>query len=134
MKRLIYGGVFFVLLMLEVLIAVYVHDDFIRPYVGDILVVIVVYCFVRIFMPEKCQLLPLYVFLFAVGVEILQYFRLVQLLGLEGNRILRILLGSVFDVMDILCYAIGCMALMGYEGVRYRISCRKEKDGQRDRV
>ena len=80
MKRLIYSGVFFVLLMIEVLIAVYVHDDLIRPYVGDMLVVIVVYCFVRIFMPVKCRILPLYVFLFAVGIEILQYFQLVQLL------------------------------------------------------
>lgn len=134
MKRLIYGGVFFVLLMIEVLIAVYVHDDFIRPYVGDMLVVIVVYCFVRIFMPDRCRLLPLYVFFFAAGVEILQYFRLVQLLGLEGNKILRILLGSVFDVMDILCYAIGCIALLGYEGIRYRIGCCRGKNGQGDNV
>lgn len=134
MKRLIYGGVFLVLLMVEVLIAVFVHDDLIRPYVGDMLVVIVVYCFVRIFMPVKCRILPLYVFLFAVGIEILQYFQLVQLLGLEENKILRILLGSVFDVMDILCYAIGCVALMGYEGVRYRIGCRKEKNDQGDCV
>ena len=85
-------------------------------------------------MPVKCRILPLYVFLFAVGIEILQYFQLVQLLGLEGNKILRILLGSVFDVMDILCYAIGCVALMGYEGVRYHIGCRKEKNDQGDCV
>ena len=124
MKRMMYGGVFVILLTIEVLIALYVHDDFIRPYVGDILVVIVVYCFVRIFLPERCRLLPLYVFLFAAGVEFLQYFDPVRLLGLEGNRALRILVGSVFDVTDILCYGLGCLVLAGYEGIR----CRLDRD------
>ena len=51
-KRLHYGITFLILLMIEVVIAIYVHDDFIRPYIGDVLVVAVVYCFVRIFVPE----------------------------------------------------------------------------------
>lgn len=106
------------------MIAWYVHDDFIRPYVGDMLVVIVVYCFVRIFMPKKCRMLPLYVFLFAAGVEILQYFDLVGLLGLESNRLVRIALGSVFDVKDIFCYGLGCVVLAGYEWLRCRYENR----------
>lgn len=92
----------------EVFIALYVHDQFIRPYVGDVLVVIVLYCFVRIWFPVGWKKLPLYIFLFAAGVEILQYFRLVELLGVERNTFLRILLGSVFDVKDIICYGVGC--------------------------
>jgi hypothetical protein len=39
--RIKYLIVFTVLLSIEVLIAIYVHDTFIRPYVGDMLVVIV---------------------------------------------------------------------------------------------
>ncbi|WP_092559518.1 hypothetical protein [Anaeromicropila populeti] len=35
------------LLGIEVLIARYVHDTVIRPYIGDVLVVIVLYCLVR---------------------------------------------------------------------------------------
>lgn len=120
MKRIVYGAVFLILLFVEVLIALYVHDDFIRPYVGDMLVVIVVYCFVRIFVPEKCRMLPLYVFLFAAGVEILQYFDLVHRMGLENNAVLRIVLGSVFDVKDIFCYALGCVALAGCEWLNGR--------------
>ena len=42
-KRLYYLIVFITLMVIEVLIAVYVHDSFIRPYIGDILVMGVLY-------------------------------------------------------------------------------------------
>lgn len=113
--RIKYGIAFALLLLIEVIIALYVHDSFIRPYVGDMLVVILVYSFTRIFIPEKCRLLPLYVFLFAAGVEVLQYFKLVHVLGLEDNRFLRIVLGSVFDLKDIACYGAGCILLEVFE-------------------
>lgn len=114
-RRIGYVAATVLLIVTEVLIALYVHDDFVRPYVGDVLVVIAVYCAVRIFIPVKCKLLPLYVFIFAGGVELLQYFDLVGKLGLENNVFLKTLLGSVFDVKDIVCYAVGCMALGIYE-------------------
>ena len=113
--RICYAAATAFLLAVEVLIALFVHDDFVRPYIGDVLAVIVVYLFLRIIIPEKCALLPLFVFIFAVGVEILQYFDLVTLLGLENNRFFKILLGSVFDFKDIMCYAIGCALLGIYE-------------------
>lgn len=114
-RRICYAAATVLLVITEVLIALYVHDDFVRPYVGDVLVVIAVYCAVRIFIPVKCKLLPLYVFIFAGGVELLQYFDLVKKLGLENNIFLRTLLGSVFDVKDIICYAAGCIVLGIYE-------------------
>lgn len=113
--RICYAAATLIFLAVEVFIALFVHDDFVRPYIGDVLVVIVVYTIVRIIVPEKCALLPLFVFIFAVGVEVLQYFDLVTLLGLENNRFLKILLGSVFDLKDIMCYAIGCALLGLYE-------------------
>lgn len=114
-KRILYIMTTIILLAVEVLIALYVHDDFVRPYIGDILVVIVVYAFVRIFIPEKVKLLPLYVFIFAVGVEILQWFHIVNILGLTGNRFFSVLIGGAFDVKDIFCYGAGCILLGGYE-------------------
>lgn len=116
--RCCYFVIFLLLLAVEVLIALYIHDDFIRPYIGDVLVVIVIYCFIRIWIPEKCRRLPLYVFLFAAGVEGLQYFHLVSVLGLEENVFLRVLIGSVFDWKDILCYAAGCVVLEVYERIK----------------
>ena len=110
-KRIIYFGIFLLLLLIEICIALFVHDSFVRPYVGDVLVVMVLYFLVRIFLPEGCRWLPLFIFIFAVGVEFLQYFNLVELLGLSDNRFMRILLGSVFDIKDIICYGVGCMIL-----------------------
>ena len=118
--RVKYAIVFVLLLFVEVMIALYVHDTFVRPYVGDMLVVILVYSFTRIFIPERCRLLPLYVFLFAAGVEVLQYFKLIQVLGLENNRFLRVVLGSVFDIKDIVCYGVGSILLEVYERIKSR--------------
>lgn len=119
-KRIAYLTATIVLFVIELLIALFVHDNFVRPYVGDVLVVVLLYTFVRIFLPEGVRLLPLYIFLFAAGVEVLQYFRIVEVLGLSDNRVLSVVIGSVFDVKDIVCYGVGCMLLGIYEVLRAR--------------
>lgn len=93
----------------------YVHDAFIRPYAGDMLVVIVLYTAVRILWPVGLRLLWLYVFLFAAAVECMQYFNFVERLGLGGSRFMRVLLGSTFDLKDIGCYAVGALAIAAFE-------------------
>lgn len=118
MIRLKYAIAAIVLLGIEVLIALFVHDAFIRPYFGDVLVVVVIYAFVRIIVPNKCALLPLWIFIFAAGTEISQYFHFVELLGLGNIKFFRVLMGSVFDVKDVICYAVGCVFLGVYEIVR----------------
>lgn len=125
--RFCYAIATILLLIVEVFIALYVHDDFIRPYIGDVLVVIVIYTFIRIWFPKGIRLLPLYVFLFATGVEVLQYFKLVERLGLENNTFMRIVLGSVFDVKDIICYGVGCILLGIWEVVCYRLILRRDR-------
>lgn len=119
-KRIQYLIAFIVFLLIEVFIAIYVHDAFIRPSVGDMLVVIVLYLGVRIAVPDKYKLLPVWIFIFATFVEGLQYFHLVQVLGVENITFLRILIGSTFDLKDIACYAIGCILLGMYEWIRRR--------------
>lgn len=119
-KRIIYIILTIALLTIEVLIALFVHDSFIRPYVGDVLVVMVLYTFIRIFIPEKVKFLPSYILCFAVLVEMLQYFRIVEVLGLSDNRFFSILIGSVFDIKDIICYAVGCLLIVAGQMV-YKI-------------
>ena len=121
MKRVFYLIIFILLMIVETLIALYVHDDFIRPYIGDIIVVIVLYSFVRIFIPEKCRLLPLYIFIFSVAVEVMQYLKIINILGLQNNNFARVIIGSVFDLKDIACYAIGCLILALYEILRKKV-------------
>lgn len=115
MKRIKYLVAFIVIVIVEVLIALYVHDAFVRPYLGDVLVAVALYCLVRTFIPEGCKWLSLYIFIFAAGVEVLQLFNFVELLGLGNSRFFRVLLGSVFDIKDVLCYFVGCVITGVYE-------------------
>ena len=62
-KRLIYGISAFIILIIEILIALFVNDEFIRPYGGDILVVILLGCITRIAFPNGIKLLPVWIFI-----------------------------------------------------------------------
>jgi hypothetical protein len=109
-NRLTYFLIFFGLLATEIVIALFVNDAFVRPYVGDMLVTLLLCCLCHVIVPNNVRLLPVYVFIFAAAVEIGQYFDLVALLDLENNRILSIALGRTFSWLDIGCYAGGCAA------------------------
>ena len=104
-----YFCAFLVLFASIVAIAVWVPGGFIRNHFGDILIVIFIYCFIRIFIRNRLKLLPLYIFLFATLVEIGQYFNLVYILGLEHSQLAQIAIGVTFDPYDILMYFIGCV-------------------------
>ena len=116
-KRVIYLAIFCGLLAVEVCIALFVHDAFVRPYVGDMLVTLLLCCMYRVAFSDKVRLLPVFVFVFAAFVEIGQYFDVVALLGLADNRFLSIALGRTFSWMDLVCYAIGCVAAFGLDEV-----------------
>lgn len=118
-----YVGIFLILLIVEVLIALYVHDAIIRPFVGDILVVILVYSFIRIFWDNHSRLLPIYVFIFAVIIEFGQYFELVEKLKVENNPFIRVLIGTTFDIKDIVCYLLGTLILVALQTFK-----KKEKE------
>lgn len=98
--------IFCIIFLIEVLIAKFVDDSIIRPYVGDILVVILIYCFIKAFIQTKSIYIVVSTVLFAYLVEIGQYFHIADLLGVE-NKILQIMIGSSFSWGDILCYTIG---------------------------
>ena len=108
-KRILYASIFCGLLAVEVCIALFINDAFVRPYVGDMLVTLLLCCLCRVIFPYKVRFLPLFVFMFAVCVEIGQYFDLVSLFGLADNRILSIVLGRTFSWLDLVCYAVGCV-------------------------
>lgn len=94
-------------LLLEIAIALFVRDRFIRPFVGDVLVVVLLYCFFRSFLKTTYQKVALGVLLFAYTIEILQYFDFVEKLGLQDYKIIAIALGSTFDYLDLLAYTLG---------------------------
>ena len=108
-QRITYALMFVTILLIEVLIALFVRDKFVRPYVGDVLVAVLICCLCRVCIPNKVTALPIYVFLFATAIEVTQYFDMVKLLELENNKLVSTLLGRTFSVADILCYAVGCL-------------------------
>lgn len=121
MKRLIYTFLFILLFIQETIIALFVRDLFIRPYGGDIIVEWLIYCFIRIFYPRKFKLLPLFIFMLSVFIEVSQYFKLIELLGLSNNKLACTVLGTSFAWADIVCYAVGCFCIvMGQKLVKKR--------------
>ena len=50
--RIIYAITFFAVLLIEICIALFIRDDFIRPYIGDVLVTVLICALLRIFIPE----------------------------------------------------------------------------------
>ena len=106
------------LFITEVFIALFVHNNFIRPYFGDILVVILIYCFIKSFIKVKILTASIFVLLFACGIETLQYFRVVEKLKLENVDIARTAIGTSFEWMDILCYVVGILIVITLEKMR----------------
>jgi predicted membrane channel-forming protein YqfA (hemolysin III family) len=125
MPRAVYAVSFAVILIIEILIAFFVRDSFIRPYGGDILVTILICCFMRMIFMEKIPLLPLWVFLFAVTVEVLQYFDIVSILGLDDIKFFVILIGNSFSFVDIICYAVGCVLFYLREKLNIKVFNRQ---------
>ena len=109
-QRIVYAAIFALLLLVEIGIALFVHDRFIRPYFGDVLVTVLLCCLCRVVIPKGMPLLPVYVFLFAVFVELTQYFDLVGLLGWEDNTLMATIMGRSFSLWDIVSYGAGCLA------------------------
>lgn len=91
----------------EILIALFVHDALIRPYIGDSLAVILLYLGLRAVTPLRVLPALLTALAIAFAIEFGQMFHLIDLLGLRGNRIAGFLLGGYFDVKDLACYAAG---------------------------
>ncbi len=107
--KTVYAVMFFGLLLTEIIIALFIKDNFIRPYIGDLLVTVLICSFCRIFIPKKVAALPIYVFAFSIIVEFAQHIDIVKILGLQNIRFLSILIGRSFSMVDILCYALGCL-------------------------
>lgn len=113
--RITNAVIFLLLLFAEIIIALFVRDNFIRPYFGDVLVTILICSFIRIFIPKGIRALPAYVLVFAIAVEVGQYFNMVKVLGIENSRFFSILLGTSFSIIDIICYAAGCLCFFVFE-------------------
>jgi len=107
-----------VLLAVEVLIALLVHDQLVRPYLGDGLAVVLVYVglrgFTRISVPEGA----IAALAVAFAMEFGQYFHILYYVGLGQSRLARIVFGSMFEVRDLFAYVVGIVGALATETMR----------------
>lgn len=98
--------------LIEVLIATKLeHIFFIRAYLGDVIVVMLLYTFVKTFVRINDEKLILGILIFSCIVEFAQYFTVAEKLGFRPGSLMYIVIGNSFSWIDILCYAVGCLLL-----------------------
>jgi hypothetical protein len=94
----------------EILVATtFSHVHFVRSFLSDFLVVILLYHLIKAFLDWSPLSLAVAVFIFSCVVEISQYFHLADALGLPRGSLLSVILGNSFSWGDILMYFLGCV-------------------------
>ncbi len=103
------------LFILEILIAIFVHDRFIRPFFGDFLVVIFMFYFFKSFTKLSDWNIAWISLSISYLVEIFQYFHILRFLGFSHNKIAIIIAGNSFAWEDMVAYTLGILAVLCFE-------------------
>lgn len=106
------------LFAVEICIALFVRDGFVRPYLGDVLAVILVYAGVRAVTTLRVVPAVLVALGVAFAVELGQLVGILDMLGLRSNAIARVVLGSGFELKDLLAYLAGAAIVLAVERLR----------------
>jgi hypothetical protein len=114
-----YFGLSVLTFLIEVVIALFVKDSFVRPYVGDVLVVMLMYCFIRSFFNLNSIRTALFVLIFSFIIEFLQYMNIIEMLGLRKSALARTVLGTTFVWYDLVAYTIGVLIILIIENQRH---------------
>jgi hypothetical protein len=115
-----YFALAILLFIVEVLIALYAHDQIVRPYVGDFLVVMLIYCFVKAFLNFPVFKTAIGVLLFSFLVEFLQYCNIIEILGLQHSKFANTVMGNSFAWIDIATYIGGIAIVLLLEKIIYK--------------
>ena len=110
MNRLFYISVSILIFVIEILIGLYA-SGWVRNYLGDVLVVILIYALLRSFCtskPSVWYILPTLILIFSFIVEFLQLWGFCDRFGIT-NRLLRIIIGTGFSAADLISYTIGAI-------------------------
>lgn len=100
------------LFLIETAIALFITNTFIRSTFGDVLVVMLMYCFIKSFINIKPFPIAIGVLMFAFTLEFLQLFKLTEILNPYNNSIIKVILGNTFQIFDLLAYSFGTLAIL----------------------
>jgi Protein of unknown function (DUF2809) len=99
--------IFIAVLLIEIIIGTVFHDRFVRYFLGDVFIVVLICYFIRSWCAIRLPVLLIGTLIFAYLTELAQYFDLVGLLGWQHSTLTRLTIGSTFDWLDLLAYTIG---------------------------
>ena len=108
----------------EVLIAIYLPTGFIRYTFGDYLVVILLFCFIKSFIEVDSFKLAICVLAFTFLIEFLQLLNILTLLNLQHNHLLKLVLGSTFQISDLVAYTFGIISILIIENQTCQVSLK----------
>tara|TARA_R110002073_G_scaffold279026_1_gene443149 strand:- start:437370 stop:437741 length:372 start_codon:yes stop_codon:yes gene_type:complete len=104
-------AIFIILFLIEVIIAKYITQPFIRHWFGDFLVVIMLYYFFKSFVNTRPVFLALFVLIFAFVIEFIQLTNLLDILKLKDNKTANLILGNTFSISDLIAYTLGILTV-----------------------
>jgi hypothetical protein len=106
------------LFSVEAGIAAFAHDALLRPYGGDLLATVLLYCLLRSFWAAPVARTVWASLLVSYLIEAAQYAHLLAYLGLAHSTAAQLLLGSQFQWGDLLAYTLGALLVAGVERKR----------------
>ena len=115
-----------ILFLIEVFIALFVNDRIIRPFVGDFLVVIFLYCFILTFFKFKPWKVALGVLVFAFVIEFMQLFGFLGYMGWENSKLAILIFGIRFQAMDLWMYVLGIGLAWGIDQIFIRKADKRD--------
>ncbi len=110
-----------ILLITEVLIALFLKTGFIRHTAGDFLVVILIYSFFKVFIEDNHFKIAISVLAFAFVIEFLQLTNYLKLFNLQDNHVAKLILGSSFHASDLVAYTLGIITVIALEYKIYKL-------------
>jgi hypothetical protein len=99
--------IFLLILIIEIIIGTFFHDRFVRYFLGDVLIVVLICYFIRSWWAIRLPIVLVGTLIFAFLVELAQYADLIGRLGWQHSEFTRLTIGSTFDWTDLLAYTIG---------------------------
>ena len=121
-----YFLIFISIFIIEVIIAIYIKDNFIRPYFGDVLVILLMYYAIKAILDYPVLPTAIAVLIISFVIEALQYLNIVEKLGLQDNKIAATVIGTSFSWVDICAYIIGFLLVLFLEKNTNQINKVKE--------
>ncbi len=107
-RRIIYfslSGLCFIICY--IIVRSFSGNPVIRGFLGDIVIVLLIYNFLKGIRDFNSIKLVLFTLALSYTTEFLQYLQISKYLGLENNLAAQLIIGSVFDPLDLLAYTTG---------------------------